>query len=158
MAIERERKFLVKDDTWREDAGNGVLYLQGYIHSDADKAVRIRVAGGQGLITIKGSQLKDDPTARPEYEYEIPRVDAKEMLKSLCADGYVEKMRYIIPYKGFAWEVDEFLGDNSGLVLAEIEFQNEGQEIPLPEWIAEEVTTETKYINANLAIKPYTTW
>lgn len=158
MGIERERKFLLKQDSWRKDAGNGVLYLQGYIHSDADKAVRIRVAGGQGFITIKGSQLEGDPTARPEFEYEIPRVDAKEMLKNFCSNGYVEKMRYIIPYKGFAWEVDEFLGDNSGLIVAEIEFHSEGQEIPLPEWVDKEVTDDIKYINANLATKPYSSW
>ena len=155
MAIERERKFLLKDSTWKDVAGGGVSYVQGYIHSSENKTIRVRIAGDNAFLTIKGAIFKDDPAARNEYEYNIPVNDAKEMLESLCTEGQIEKVRYKIPYKGNLWEVDEFLGANQGLVVAEVEFNEKNQDIALPTWIGKEVTEDKRYTNASLARDSY---
>ena len=124
MAKEIERKFLVKDSTFK-DLSKPVLYKQGYLSSDTKSTVRVRVVGDHGYITIKGL---GNGIARPEYEYEIPFKDAVEMLEQLCKKPIIEKYRYVIEYQGYIWEVDEFLGDNEGLVVAEIELSREDEE------------------------------
>ena len=157
MAIERERKFLVKDNSWRELAGAGVKYRQGYIYSDENKSIRIRISNSDALLNIKSGALEGDATARLEYEYAIPLSDAEEMLENLCGTQRLEKTRYKISYEGNIWEVDEFSEANQGLVMAEVEFEEKNQSIKLPLWIGEEVTEDKRYTNAELAKKPYIT-
>jgi CYTH domain-containing protein len=154
MGSEIERKFLVKGDSWRAGA-HGKPYRQGYLSTVKERTVRIRTVGEQGYITIKGITVG---ASRPEYEYEIPVKDANEMLDKLCERPIIEKTRYRIPQDDIAWEVDEFEGDNRGLIVAEVELKDENQKVRHPDWIGEEVTNDPRYFNANLVKKPYTTW
>ncbi|MGE5474079.1 MAG: CYTH domain-containing protein [Ignavibacteriales bacterium] len=154
MGKEIERKFLVSSDRYKEGA-NAAYFKQGYICSDINHVVRIRVNGQKAFITIKG-ELKG--TARAEYEYSIPVNDALEMLETLCEKPLIEKTRFKVDYKGFLWEVDEFYGDNEGLIIAEIELKEENTEFPKPDWLGEEVTQDMRYYNSNLAKNPYRAW
>jgi CYTH domain-containing protein len=153
MAREIERKFLVKDDSWRGQ-DEGVLIRQGYLSSQKASTVRVRISGQSSFLTVKG---KTRHISREEFEYEIPKDDAEAML-NLCQNYIIEKTRYRIEYAGNTWEVDEFRGNNNGLVLAEIELQSENQEFEKPSWIGKEVSFEAKYFNANLAKNPFTSW
>jgi CYTH domain-containing protein len=154
MAVEIERKFLVKGDRWRS-LGTGKLYRQGYIDTVKGIAVRVRVAGENGYLTIKG---KTDGIAREEFEYPIPIEDAKIMLDTLCDRPLIEKIRYKIYLGNLIWEVDEFLGENQGLILAEVELNHENQTIEFPAWIDREVTGYRRYYNASLVKYPYQQW
>jgi adenylate cyclase len=154
MAIEIERKFLVKDDRWRS-LGSGKAYSQGYIPTQNQTTVRIRVAGEQGFITIKGSSVG---CARSEFEYPIPIADAREMLATLCVPPLIEKTRYRVEWEGLTWEIDEFAGENQGLIVAEVELNEVNQAIALPDWIGEEVTQDPRYYNSNLAKHPFQQW
>lgn len=154
MPVEIERKFLVKNHDWKIGA-ESKNFCQGYLCNDGEKTVRIRIAGDKAFITVKG---KASYISRPEFEYPIPVEDALYMLHHLCQGPLIEKTRYYVPYKGFVWEVDEFGGDNSGLVIAEIELDDENREIPLPTWIDKEVTGDERYYNANLVNNPYKNW
>lgn len=153
MAAEIERKFLVTGDNWpRDDYAD---YQQGYLSLDKERTVRVRVAGDRAYITVKGITRK---ATRDEYEYKIPVQDADAMLRNLCLRPLIEKRRYRIEYAGMIWEVDEFSGDNAGLVLAEIELQHEHQSFEKPDWVGREVTTDSRYYNASLVAEPYRTW
>ncbi|MEQ9552558.1 MAG: CYTH domain-containing protein [Coleofasciculus sp. G3-WIS-01] len=154
MAIEIERKFLVKGDQWRT-LGQGMLYRQGYIATQNLTTVRVRLVGAQGYLTIKG---KTESFSRAEYEYPIPESDAQEMLETLCDRPLIEKTRYRIECKGLVWEVDEFIGENEGLIFAEVELSDENQVLDLPDWIGQEVTGDPKYYNANLVRHPFIQW
>ena len=154
MAKEIERKFLVKDNSWRAGAA-GKCYRQGYLSTDKERTVRVRTAGDKGFITVKGASIG---ATRPEYEYEIPLSDANEMLDTICAHPLIEKTRYRIPSDGLTWEVDEFEGENQGLTVAEVELEDENQEISLPDWIGREVTGDPRYFNANLVKHPFSKW
>ena len=154
MAIEIERKYLVKDCSYKSCA-KGYLYKQGYLLSDPEKVVRVRIISKKGYITIKSKVIG---ITRFEYEYEIPLEDAEEMLNLLCEKPIIEKHRYKCDYMGFTWEIDEFHGHNEGLILAEIELEDENCVFSKPEWIGEEVTGITKYYNSNLAKHPYSEW
>ncbi len=154
MGKEIERKFLVKGDSWRAQA-HGKRYRQGYLSTVKERTVRVRTAGDQGYITVKGITTG---ASRAEYEYEIPLADANEMLDQLCQRPIIEKTRYRIPRGDIAWEIDEFEGDNRGLIVAEIELKDEHQSFTMPDWIGEEVTNDPRYFNANLVAKPFTTW
>ena len=154
MGQEIERKFLVRGDRWRTLA-EGVEYRQGYMQRQKGCTVRVRLAGEQGFLTIKGKSVD---ISRSEYEYPIPKSDALEMLENLCDRPQIIKKRYRIPHGNFIWEVDEFFGENSGLILAEIELTAADQEFPIPDWIAQEVTHESRYYNANLVSYPYRQW
>jgi len=154
MATEIERKFLVKDDTWR-GLGKGSHYRQGYLSTEPDRTVRVRVAAGKGYLTIKGRTV--DAT-RAEYEYVIPLADADTMLDELCERPLIEKTRYRINQQGLVWEVDEFEGENAGLVIAEVELASADQVVALPDWVGEEVTTDPRYYNANLIANPFSRW
>ncbi len=154
MAIEIERKFLVKGDGWR-GMGLGMVYCQGYIPSKEGRTVRVRIAGDRGFLTIKGPSVGN---ARAEFEYSIPVEDAREMLETLCERPYIEKTRYKIAIGALTWEVDEFAGDNQGLILAEVELTEEHQIIELPDWIGEEVSGDFRYFNSNLAKHPFSGW
>ncbi len=152
MAIEIERKFVVTGNKWRD--AESIYYCQGYLNRDKHRTVRVRIAGDKGFLTIKGLTTG---AGREEYEYLIPLDDAKAML-ALCEGSIVEKNRRVIQYKGLIWEIDEFLGDNEGLVIAEIELETEQQKIDFPEWVGAEVTDDARYYNSNLSINPYNTW
>ncbi len=154
MAQEIERKFLVAGDAWR-DLAEGVVYRQGYLSTDSDRTVRVRTVGAKGTLTVKGITVG---ATRTEFEYEIPVADADAMLDALCMRPLIEKTRRKIPFDGLVWEVDEFAGDNDGLVVAEVELSHEDQEFELPDWIGEEVTHDPRYYNANLIAHPFNTW
>ncbi|MEQ8465867.1 CYTH domain-containing protein [Coleofasciculus sp. E1-EBD-02] len=154
MAIEIERKFLVKGDQWRT-LGQGMLYRQGYISTQNLTTVRVRLVGDQGYLTIKG---KTENFSRVEYEYPIPGSDAQEMLETLCDRPLIEKTRYRIECQGLVWEVDEFIGENEGLIFAEVELTQENQDVDLPDWIGKEVTGDPNYYNANLVRHPFSQW
>ena len=151
--LEIERKFLLKNDNWREGAV-GVHYKQAYLNEKGDNTVRVRIEGEKAKLTIKG---KSSNISRLEFEYDIPMEDA-EALFSLAKTPIVEKYRYKIMYAGNCWEVDEFLGLNRGLVVAEIELESETQPFEKPDWIGMEVSGDKRYTNANLARKPYCEW
>ncbi len=154
MGREIEKKFLITDDSW-QGLAVGKEYCQGYLNSEKGRTVRVRTIGDRGILTIKGP---NDHGARLEYEYDIPLEDAREMLDLLCHKPLIEKIRYCIPFAGFIWEVDEFKGDNEGLLIAEIELEYVGQEFNLPPWIGLEVTGDARYYNANLVKNPYCAW
>jgi len=154
MAIEIEKKFLVSSDVWRTLA-DGVVYRQGYISISAAHTVRVRIAGETGFLTIKGAEVDG---GRYEFEYPIPVSEADQMLTHLCAKPLIEKKRFVIDYRGSKWEVDEFFGDNDGLVVAEIELESVHQPFAKPEWIGAEVTGDSRYYNASLVSNPYSNW
>ena len=154
MPKEIERKFLVVDDSWRKNA-EGTVFRQGFLSTDKERVVRIRVAGSIGFITIKGIA---QGVTRTEYEYEIPLHDAETMLNELCIRPFIEKTRFRIEYEGLVWEVDEFHGDNQGLIVAEVELQSEDQKFALPPWAGDEVSDNPKYFNSNLIHTPYSRW
>jgi adenylate cyclase len=154
MGKEIERKFLVKGDTWRS-LGEGTRYRQGYLSTVKERTVRVRTIDDKGYLTIKGVS---EGIARAEFEYEIPVDDAKDLLDRLCERPLIEKDRYKIPYGGLTWEVDEFFGDNAGLVMAEVELESEDQAFETPEWVGQEVSDDPRYFNANLIANPYRNW
>lgn len=154
MSVEIERKFLVRDDRWKV-LGQGVLLRQGYLSSHPDRIVRVRIEGNAALLTIKGRSVG---ATRGEWEYPIPLADAEAFLDSLCERPIIEKYRSRIRFEGMVWEVDEFLGENAGLVVAEIELEREDQPFVKPDWIGEEVTQDARYFNANLLRHPYRAW
>jgi CYTH domain-containing protein len=153
MALEIERKFLVNENDWRN--GQGTMYRQGYLNSDENRNVRVRVINDRGYLTVKGIS---QGATRVEYEYEIPKAEAEAMLDNLCEKPLIIKKRYKIEFKGFVWEVDEFLGENQGLIIAELELESENQVFIKPEWIGKEVTGEPKYFNSNLIHRPFSKW
>ena len=153
MPLEIERKFLVRNDQWRSLA-EPVYYCQGYLNSDKHRTVRVRVAGETAQLTIKGLSKG---AIRAEFEYAIPVEDAKQLLE-MCEQPLVEKYRRKIPIDKLIWEVDEFLGANEGLVLAEVELESEDQAISLPDWVGEEVTGDSRYFNSNLVQQPFESW
>lgn len=155
MAQETERKFLVKDETWRAESREGRLYRQGYLSRVKERIVRVRTAGQKGSITVKGITKG---ISRAEFEYEIPLEDANQMLEHLCEKALIEKIRYKVLYEDMTWEVDEFKGENEGLVLAEVELSDENQKIVLPPWVGDEVSGDPRYYNANLVEHPFCRW
>ncbi|HUO04864.1 MAG TPA: CYTH domain-containing protein [Candidatus Binataceae bacterium] len=154
MAKEIERKFLTRHRDWSAMAP-GIEVRQGYLSVTPGCTVRVRTAGGRGYITVKSATVG---ITRDEYEYEIPLADCNAMLDRLCQHPLIEKVRYVIPYAGHTWEVDEFSGVNRGLTIAEIELDSETEKIELPDWVETEVTGDSRYYNANLVRHPYFTW
>lgn len=155
MALEIERKFLLKDDSWRNADPEGTLYRQGYLSIARERTVRVRLAGEKGFLCVKGETTG---FSRQEYEYEIPAADAQTMLDTLALRPLVEKRRYRIPFQGLVWEVDEFFAENAGLVVAEVELPGEDFPISLPPWAGTEVTGEPRYFNSSLSTAPFSTW
>jgi len=154
MAIEIERKFLVIGDHWRS-LGKGEYYKQGYLPTQNQTTVRVRIVGKLGYLTIKG---RNKGLVRAEFEYPIPLADAEILLETLCRPPLIEKTRYSVPQGDLIWEIDEFSGENSGLIVAEVELEDENQAITLPDWIGKEVTQDPKYYNSNLVNYPYRCW
>ena len=154
MPQEIERKFLVKSEDWRVP-GTGTPYRQGYLSTVPGRSVRIRLIRDKGFITVKGISVG---ATRAEYEYEIPAGEAGEMLDNLCERPLIEKTRYRIEHQGLVWEVDEFDGDNAGLIIAEVELDREDQVVVLPDWVGKEVTGDPRYYNASLVAHPFASW
>ena len=155
MGVEIERKFLVKKELWEAlEKPKGNLYRQGYLLTDPNKTIRVRITDLCGYLTIKGISVG---ATRPEFEYEIPGNEAEQLLDNFSVSE-LKKIRYEILFKGKLWEVDEFLGNNQGLVVAEIELNSESEIFELPDWVDREVTGEGKYYNSNLSINPFTKW
>ena len=153
MATEIERKFLVVSDAWRHGAV-GKEYCQGYLSRDIDATVRVRIEGDAACITIKGPI---HGISRAEFEYSIPVAEAI-LIQCLCQTPLVKKTRYRIPHEDHVWEVDEFHGDNEGLIIAEVELDNENAKIKIPPWVGQEVSDNRRYCNSNLSVNPYKTW
>ena len=153
MASEIERKFLVSSQGWRN--GDATEYRQGYLGLDKERTVRVRAAGDTAFLTIKGITRG---ATRQEFEYEIPLADANQMLDTLCHRPLIEKRRYRVRHSGLDWEIDEFFGDNAGLVVAEVELESEDQAFDRPDWLGQEVTSDPRYYNASLVQHPYSAW
>ena len=154
MGIEIERKFLLAGDAWRGQ-GQATRMRQGYLCSDPERTVRVRIEGEGAVITIKS---KATGASRGEWEYPIPVADAAELLDRLCEQPLVEKTRHRISHAGHVWEVDEFAGENAGLVVAEIELGAEDESFDKPDWIGREVTGDKRYYNSSLIRLPYSKW
>lgn len=151
MNVETEHKYLVRKDLWYAiHKPEGTSILQGYIFSDSSRTVRVRIYGDKGFLTIKGPAVA---ASRDEYEYEIPLSDAHSLLKNFCGH-IIDKIRYRLDYKGNTWEIDEFFGENEGLVLAEIELKSPDQQYETPPWVGEDVTGDIRYTNSYLAENP----
>ena len=162
MAVEIERKYLVKQPEWRshkeqlleQNPELGKKYAQGYIPTGNGTTVRVRIIGTQGYLTIKS---RTSGYTRAEFEYPIPVADAQQMLNTLCLQPLIDKIRYKINYRDLVWEVDEFLGENKGLIVAEVELESENQQIDIPHWIDRQVN-DSKYFNSSLIRYPYSKW
>ena len=154
MGTEIERKFLLKGDAWRALA-KGTHYRQGYLNSAKERTVRIHTVGDQAFLTIKGITVGN---TRAEYEYPIPFDECNAMLDSLAEKPIIEKSRYKIAVGELTWEVDEFFGDNKGLIVAEVELTSEAQQFDKPAWVGDEVSGDPRYFNSNLIKHPFTKW
>lgn len=154
MAKEIERKFLLKNDDWKTEVDTGLVLKQGYLNTNPDRTVRIRLAGKKGILTVKS---KNVGITRNEFEYEIPYLDTLELLK-LCEPPLIEKTRYKIIQDNLTWEIDLFFGENAGLAIAEVELSDEEQTINPPSWLGTEVSTDQKYYNSNLVLHPFKNW
>ncbi len=155
MAVEIERKYLVKNDKWREFVESESVMKQGYLATVANASIRVRVAKGKAYLNIKSATVG---IRRAEYEYEIPLQDGEEMLANLTAGSLIDKVRYEVRCGDHLWELDLFQGDNSGLVVAELELASEDETFEMPEWAGEEVSGEARYYNASLVKHPYCDW
>jgi adenylate cyclase len=155
MAIEIEHKFLLANDDWRNCIQKSIKYKQGYLNSLPTSSVRVRISDTKAWLNIKSATVG---TERLEFEYEIPISDAEEILNTLCCKPLIEKTRHIVQNDHNIWEIDEFEGDNKGLVVAEIELSELGQVFTKPSWLGMEVTLELRYYNNNLAKNPYSKW
>lgn len=152
MGDEIERKFLVTGDGWR--VGRSTKYVQGYLSRDPGRTVRVRQAGEKAFITVKGAATG---VSRKEFEYAIPVADAEAMFQ-LCVGPLIEKTRTVVEFEGKKWEVDEFHGDNAGLVVAEIELRSEDEQFVSPPWVGREVSSDRRYFNSSLTQHPYKDW
>jgi len=154
MAREIERKFLLNGEAWREGASS-TLYRQGYLNSAKERTVRIRTVGDKAFLTIKGVTVG---ATRAEYEYPIPPGDCNEMLDTLAEKPLIEKKRYKVRHGGLTWEIDEFFGENRGLIVAEVELESEDQPFDRPSWLGQEVTGDPRYFNSSLIKHPFSKW
>lgn len=155
MGLEIERKFLLRSEAWRAQARSRVLMRQGYLSSGGRCSIRARIAGEQAWLNMKA---KRSGMTRLEYEYPIPVGEANEILDELCDGPLVEKYRHEVAIGAHVWEIDEFLGDNAGLVVAEIELASESETFERPDWLSDEVTSDERYYNFNLAKHPFKLW
>ena len=155
MGKEIERKYLIDHIKWQQvDKPKGQLYIQGYLLTDPNKTIRVRLTEKSGFLTIKGLPIG---ATRSEYEYEIPTEDARELLDNFPISE-LSKIRYKITFDNKTWEIDEYRGNNTGLIVAEIELKSEDEHFTIPPWVDREITGEEKYYNSNLVIQPYKDW
>ncbi len=155
MATEIERKFLLVSDAWRALISRSESFRQGYLSSSKRASVRVRIADNTATLNIKGMTLG---IQRPEYEYEIPLPEATELLDQLCERPLIEKTRHFIEFGGKLWEIDEFHGDNAGLIVAEVELDAPDDVIPMPAWAGADVSHLERYYNVRLTQYPYSQW
>ena len=155
MSIEIERKFLVRPDRWHPDPAKGVRYRQGYLSTHPGSTVRVRMAGDQGFLTIKGPTIG---ISRLEFEYPIAVADAEQLLREVCHHPIIEKIRFRESWDGFTWEVDLFEGENAGLIVAEIELPSAETPFNRPPWVGREVSGDPRYYNQALSRHPYSQW
>ena len=155
MGLEVERKFLVRDESWRADVTSATRIVQGYVAQTPTATVRIRVRGDRGYITIKGASVG---IGRSEFEYEIPVADALAMLDELAQGPVIDKVRHLVTVGAHVWEVDVFSGENAPLVMAEVELAGADEDFVRPDWAGAEVSDDARYFNVNLARTPYSTW
>lgn len=155
MGLEIERKFLVKNASWRDAVEGRDAILQGYLTESGSATVRVRVKGERGFLTLKGAT---SGVTRSEFEYEIPVADARCMIETLSVLPTIDKVRHRVPVGDHVWEVDVFSGENAGLVLAEIELTSEDESFVLPDWAGTEVSGDPRYYNSNLARHPFKRW
>ncbi len=155
MGKEIERKYLIDHIKWQQvDKPKGQLYIQGYLLTDPNKTIRVRLTEKSGFLTIKGLPIG---ATRSEYEYEIPTEDARELLDNFPISE-LSKIRYKITFDNKTWEIDEYRGNNTGLIVAEIELKSEDEHFTIPPWVDREITGEEKYYNSNLALVPFKNW
>ncbi|MGR8930931.1 MAG: CYTH domain-containing protein [Gammaproteobacteria bacterium] len=155
MALEVEHKFLLANDDWRNEIDHSEHYKQGYLSSSPLSSVRVRISDRHAWLNIKSATIG---THRQEFEYEIPLNDANTILDELCHKPLVDKMRHFVRHGGHVWEIDEFMGDNAGLIVAEVELSQIGECFQKPTWIGIEVTDDLRYYNNNLSKNPYKNW
>ena len=155
MASEIERKFLVRDDSWRERARDPMRIRQGYVLAGPKASVRIRISGERAWLNLKSATVG---VSRAEFDYEIPHSDGEQLVDTLCERPLIEKTRYFVDHAGHCWEVDVFEGENAGLVVAEIELASEDEAFEQPSWAGREVSRDRRYYNAALAKLPYSRW
>lgn len=155
MATEIERKFLVINNNWRTQVQRSESFRQGYLSNNPTASVRVRIENDQANLNIKGMTIG---VSRPEYEYSIPLADAHELLNTLCQQPLIEKTRHYVEYAGKVWEIDEFHGDNQGLIVAEVELLSADEAISLPDWAGKDVSHEKRYYNVLLTQYPYRQW
>ena len=154
MPREFDRKFLVRSDAWKQGE-KPIRITEGYLSRTNERVVRVRLAGGKGSIAVKG---RAQGPRRKEFEYDIPPAHAAEMLDQICERPLLDKLRHRISVAGITWEIDEFLGENAGLVIAEVQLARNGQPIALPDWVGAEITDDPRYYNNQLVSRPYSTW
>ena len=154
--LEIERKFLVTSDAYRQEATSQTHIAQGFLNTDPSRTVRVRIMGDKGFLTVKGAS-NDSGTTRFEWEIEINTAEATNLI-DLCESGILEKIRYEIPAGQHVFEVDEFLGENKGLIVAEVELNHEDEKFERPDWLGDEVTGQRKYYNSQLSKTPFKTW
>lgn len=155
MAIEIEHKFLLANNKWRQQISHSVIYQQGYLQSDTQSSIRVRVSDTNAWLNIKSATPGNH---RHEFEYVIPLDEAKEILQLLCKKPIIDKTRHFINIGQHTWEIDEFHGDNDGLIIAEIELSELNEEFNKPDWLGAEVTNDLRYYNNSLAKIPYKNW
>jgi adenylate cyclase len=155
MGTEIERKFLLKSDAWRNEVTESVRLIQGYLLRGDKSAVRVRIKDDAAELNIKHTR---DGINRLEYEYEIPVADAREILDEVAQKPLIDKIRHHVVHGGHLWEIDEFYGDNAGLVVAEIELAHAAEPFEKPAWLGQEVSLDQRYYNSNLSKIPYTQW
>jgi len=155
MGVEIERKFTLKNESWRKDVQRSQRYVQGYLAGNERNSIRVRIAGDKANLNIKSATLG---IFRHEYEYDIPLSDADEMLETLCEKPVIDKVRHFVVFDNKTWEIDEFSGENQGLIVAEIELNDEAEAITLPEWAGEDVSHDPRYYNVCLVKHPYKNW
>lgn len=155
MALEIEHKFLLANDDWRQQIQQSVYYKQGYLSNNPTSSIRVRISADQAWLNIKSATIGNH---RHEFEYEIPLADAQQILDELCHQPLIEKIRHFVHMESHVWEIDEFLGDNAGLIVAEIELSSLDESFHQPTWLGAEVTTDLRYYNNNLCKNPYKNW
>ncbi len=155
MATEIERKFLLKNSSWKELADEGTQYTQGYLVGSKHASVRVRIQGKRAFLNIKSATID---ITRQEFEYEIPLDEATEMLETLCEKPLIDKVRYLIKNENHVWEIDVFSGDNDGLIVAEIELKDKDENFTKPDWLGEEVSDDERYYNVCLVKHPFKDW
>ena len=154
--VEIERKFLVKSNAFKKEAFKSTRIIQGFLNTDKERTVRVRLKGDNGFITVKGKS-NNSGLSRFEWEKEISKTDAESLLK-LCEKGIIDKIRYEVKVGNHIFEVDEFFGDNEGLIIAEVELNSEDETFKKPDWLGQEVTGQIKYYNSQLSKLPFNTW